>query len=56
MEIFQPFVIGGQEARSGRRFPLCVGWTERVVITSGAEIVVAAGQEVSFRLAFVFTL
>ena len=55
VEIFQPFVGGGQETRSGHRFPLCIGWAERIVMIGSAEIIVAAGQEISFHLAFVFT-
>ena len=56
MEVFQLFVVGGQEARSGYLFPPCVFWTERVVMIRGTEIVLALGQEISFHLlAPVFT-
>jgi len=56
MEVPQLFVVGGQEAGSGHRFPMCVGWTERIVMVGGTETVLALGQEISFhRLTFVFT-
>ena len=56
LEVFQLFVVGGQEARSGRLFPSCAFWTERVVMIRGTEIVLALGQEISLHvLALVFT-
>ena len=50
MKVFQSFVVGRQETRSGHRQPPCVSWTERIVMIGGAEIILALGQEICFHL------
>lgn len=54
MEFFGLFVAARQETCSGHRIPVCIRWTERIVIIGSTKVAFTLGQEIGFHFPITF--